>query len=264
MILDGIPVQATKAREDWIFQAVCAGRSTFDFAEITSTHEGRTARFQVFQDALKIDGIRVNVSAETAQKIADVLGCSLLTPKLADLIWLQKSIRLSPHPRAISSDTSAMIDHSTKIDVDLLNLGNPRGIICTVGKHWVIDNDLANHTDRAENYGWHFDGTLAGIPAEHAVSLDGGGHPINLIQGRGTRHDMHHVDYSQVCVLVSKQCSVDGVSMEISDLLKNPDLAPLASHQGVMNVLRQPGVPEVIGISALPMFVITPDDLPSV
>jgi len=38
-----------------------------------------------------------------------------------------------------------------------------------------------------------------------------------------------HTDYSQNCVLVSRDCSVDGAP---------PDL----SHKGPMHVLRQPGV----------------------
>lgn len=251
MALDGIPAQAGQAREDWIFQAVCDGRASYDFAELVSTHDGRTAHFLVFADAMKIDGVRVNVSAQTEQKIADVLGCSLLTPKLADLMWLQKSAKLLPHPRMITSATDAMIDHSAKIDADLAKLGNPAGIVCTVGKHWVIDNDLDSHPGRAENYGWHFDGNI-GIPAEYAVSKDDHGRLITLIQGRGWAHDMHHVDYSQICVLVSRQCTVDGATMDLHDLLKDPALAPLASHQGAMSVLRQPGVPEVTGVTVAP------------
>ena len=259
MALDGIPAQAGQAREDWLFQAVCDGRATYDLAEVVSTHDGRTAHFQVFADALKVDGVRINVSAQTEQKIADVLGFMLMTPKLADLVWLQKSTKLLPHPRQITSATDAMIGHSSLIDADLAKLGNPGGIVCTVGKHWVIDNDLALHAGRAENYGWHFDGNI-GISPEMTATKDDHGQWMKIIQGRGWAHDMHHVDYSQICVLVSRQCTVDGAQMDLMDLLQDASLAPLASHQGVMKVLRQPGVPEVTGVAVIPQVNVDASD----
>jgi len=259
MALDGIPDQAGQAREDWLFQAICAGRGDYTFADLTASIPGHSATFKVFADSLKIDGIRINVSAETEQKIADTLGCLLLTPRLADLMWIQKSAKLAPHPRLITSATSAMIAHSAQIDADLAALGYSGGIVCTVGKHWCIDNDLNSHPGRAENYGWHFEGVLSGIPAENTASKDANGRYMQIIQGRGWAHDMHHVDYSQVCVLVSRKCTVDGIDADLMDVLRDPTLAPLASHQGVMHVLRQPGVPEVPCANFIPPITIVGD-----
>lgn len=244
MILNGIPPKSGQVREDWILQAVCDGRAEYEFADIKSEIDDTTAVFRVFKDALKIDGVRVNVSAKTSQQIADFLGCSLLTPKLADLIWIQRSVTIAPHPQPITSDTVGMISHSAKIDIDLVKTGYSSGIVCTVGKHWCIDNDLEAHSGRAENYGWHYDGNLAGIPVEMSVAKDPSGNKIRVIQGRGWAHDMNHVDYSQVCVLVSKICMVNDQETSLIELLKDPGLSPLASHQGVMRIFRQPGVAE--------------------
>lgn len=239
-----LPPDAGNAREQAIRTLIAQGNYEVTWATVTASHGGHTAEFQVFADALKIEGVRINVSAETEQIIADTIGCMMLTPRLADLVWLQRAVTLPPFPRPITASTAAMIEHSQKIDAALVKLGNPSGLIATVGKHWCIDNDLQTHPGKAENYGWHVAAPMPGIPMEVTASQDANGHYMQIIQGRGWAHDMHHVDYSQTCVLVAKGCKVDGQDMTLADLLKDPSLAPLASHQGVLHVLRQPGVPE--------------------
>ncbi len=235
MSLDLPPNQGSD-REEAILDCMRQGKFLVTYQTITSDVNGHHGEFLVFSDALKIDGVRVNVCAQTEQAIADILGCMLLTPKLADLIWLQKDATIKPFPRPITSSTQAMIDHSADIDKAIASLSAAPNLPCTVGKHWTVSNGLLAHPGRAENYGWHFDGALPGIPAEAAVTPG-----LKLIQGRGWAHDMHHVDYSQTCVLVSRQCQVDGQGRDLTDVLKDPDLAPLANHDGVLKVLRQPG-----------------------
>ncbi len=245
MALD-LPPNAGPERENAILSLVKQGLFEASWASITSQVGVNTAEFQVFSDAMKIEGVRVNVSAETAQMVADMLGCSLLTPKLADLMWVQRQVTLTPFPRPITATTAAMFAHSAQIDAALIAQGNPKGLIQTVGKHWVIDQALATSPGRAMNYGWHFSGSnYQGIAGEATASLlkAANGSYVRMIQGRGTAHDMHHVDYSQICVLVSRSCKVNGVDMDLHDVLKDPHLASLASHQGVLSVLRQPGVP---------------------
>lgn len=244
MSLD-LPPDVGPAREQAIREYVRNSNFEVSWAKVTSTHGEHTGEFWVFADALKIDGVRVNVSAETEQIIADLLGCTLLTAKLADMIWAQRAITLPPFPRQITATTQAMIEHSAKIDAALLKAGYTEGLIATVGKHWLIDNDLLVKAGRAMNYGWHFAGSnFQGIKGEVVATLmkDQSGQYERLIQGRGTAHDMHHADYSQTCVLASRECIVDGQTMDIFDVFRSPDLAPLVSHQGVLKLFRQPGV----------------------
>lgn len=245
-----LPPNATPAREQAILDLIDQGAHSIAWSVITSDHDGHHAEFWVFSDALKIDDVRVNVTAATEQKIADKLDCMLLTPKLADMIWAQRDVTLPPFPRGNTNgmaSTQAMIDHSAKIDAALAKLSEPYGLICTVGKHWVLDNALATKAvGTAMNYGWHFKGpSFQGSAFETTATMmkDENGQYVRLIQGRGTRHDMRHVDYSQICVLVSQECTVDGNTMRLSDVLSDPTLAPLANHGGVLKVLRQPGVP---------------------
>lgn len=241
-----LPPDPTPERERVIQELVRDGDCEYAWTSITSTSGSHTAEFSVFSDALKIDGIRVNVTAETAQAVADTLDCLLLTPKLADLMWLQRAVTLPPFPRGNTngmSTTQAMVDHSTKIDSALAALPDATGLIGTVGKHWVIDNGLLGKpAGTAMNYGWHFEGqSFQGNAFDTTASLikDGSGQLVRLIQGRGTRHNKIHVDYSQVCVLVHRTCTVDGSEMSLTDVLADPDLAPLANHTGVLKVLRQ-------------------------
>lgn len=229
-----------------ILEAVKAGKAVYEFSTIESEYNGHKAQFKVFSDALMIDGVRVAVCANTNQYIADTLDCSPLTAKIADLMWLQRKTTLPPFPRGRIDDMAsvqAMLDHSKRIDKALADKPKPWGLICTVGKLWVLDNDLLSKPGMAMNYGWHYgtEPSYQGVNGELTASkISENGKSVRVIQGRGTRHDAAHIDYSQVCVLQSNKCTVDGVDMRLDAVLTNSDLAPLANHSGVLRVLRQP------------------------
>jgi hypothetical protein len=262
-MLDDFPSTHGPEREAKILECVRNGRAKYNFVKITSEHNGHKAEFLVFEDALKVDGVRVNVNAITQQQIADLLRCILPTAKLYDIMWDQCKHRICPFPRTITSTTQAMIEHSQDIDESLAEMNFPNGLKSTVGKIWIVDNSLASKPGKACNYGWHYGTQSAykGIKGNVNASLmkDSNGLYWYMIQGRGWHHDAMHTDYSQVCVLVSRQCWVDGVEMNVVDVLKNPELAPLANHDGVLKVLRQPNVPELEPIVGLP---IQPPPLP--
>ena len=227
-----------------ILAAVQSGDASHAWSLVTSTSGTHTATFRVFSDALKVNGVRCGVSATLAQQIADVLSCRLLTPKLANLLWLQRTATVVPYPLTqTAADLAVMTKwaraerESALIDAAVAKIGGG-GLVQTVGKHWVLDNDLLSHPGHAENYGWHFNGaTFDGSAWEPAVTP-----PLRVIQGRGWAHDAKHVDYSQTCVLVWQTCVVDGHQTTLDAVLQSAELAPLASHQGALKLLRQPGV----------------------
>lgn len=238
-----LPALPGSARDQAILDAVRNGVASISWATITSSIPGYDASFSVMADALMVEGVRVGVSASLEQQIADLLGCLLLTPKLADLLWLQRTTTLAPIPLGASSamaTTAMMVKESDAIDDALDAQPTPYGLISTVGKHWVLDNDLLAHPGRAINYGWHFLGTIPGVPAESAVTPG-----VQVIQGKGWAHDAQHSDYSQTCILVRRPCQVNGVEEDLADVLQNASTASLASHQGVLRLLRQPGVSEL-------------------
>lgn len=239
-----------------ILAAVQAGNYVVSWGTVTSTYKGHTAQFRVFSDAMKMDvagpdgvvhsNVRISVSAYLEQQIADVLGCSLLTPKLADMLWEQRNVTLLPTPRVITSMTNWMVTNSQAIDAQLSAQGNPVGICQTVGKHWVIDASETQHASKGENYGWHFAKSFGGS-VWAACASDPTNQNCREIQDPGWFHDMHHLDYSQTCCLVSRLCMLDGVQVDIHSILSDAALAPLASHNGVITYLRQPGVPDISG-----------------
>jgi hypothetical protein len=249
-------------RDAQLLAMVQSGDYSVEFGDLPSRANGHSAVFRVFADALKIQGVRISVSASLAQRIADTLECLLLTARLADLLWAQRSLTLRPKlqvPDATMGDTRVFEDESEWIDGQLASVGwRGGGIVQTVGKHWIIDNELLKHPGMACNYGWHLapdnmlvdtKGNVIKSPSlESTVSLPN----VKLVQGRGFRHDAYHADYSQNCVLVSRHCQVDGSYMDLVDVLQSPDLAPLASAQGPLRVLRQPGVSSVPPVAPPP------------
>lgn len=247
-------------RNAYILSKVSRGEYYVDWVPISSTAGGHTATFWVMGDALKVDGVRVMVDATTEQRIADMVGGMLLTPKLADLIFMQSNIRLPPMPHSAwvesgtMTTTAHMVEQSKLIDAAIVKqVGSiddaAYKIVSTVGKHWVITNELGRaKAGKAQNYGWHMVGTSGEAAVTNAIDPKTG-KPLRVIQGPGLAHDRLHTDYSQNCVLVAKRCIVDGRDTTLSAVLSAPALAPLASHQGVVRTLRQPGVPEYTGVA---------------
>lgn len=235
--LMGFPSSTLAAREEYILSEIKEGRYEATLTPLDIPSNDHTLRVWVYADALKVNGIRVNATPELEQRIADHLGCCLLTAKLADLIWLGRGFTLAPMPRPITSTTQAMIEQSRKIDAalppDSLALGT---LISTLGKHWLLDNDAL-----VVNYGWHFLVALSGIKGEPVASLAKNpktGQYYRLIQGRGFKHGFGHTDYSQNVILVSWECELDGQPADLRDILVDPVLSKLVSHQGPLKRLR--------------------------
>lgn len=189
------PSQNGPARDAWILAQIDAGDFEVPLQAIEVQAGGHVGVVHVFSDALKVGGVRINVSADLQQQIADRLGAILLTPRLADLVWQNRVVDLDPKPMTITSSTAAMIEQSNKIEnaIPDSDKGQP---VNTVGKHWVlvksIFSDSARAKRKAANYGWHFEGSnFQGIKGEPTVSLPG----VRVIQGVGTVHDFGHTDY---------------------------------------------------------------------
>ena len=237
-------------RENYIFDRVTAGAFEASWTTVTHCSKDRTIKFQIMEDALKIDGIRVNVSATLQQKLADIFDASLMTAQVADLAYISASRKLLPAPMPISTSVASMVKHSHAIDAQLKSFSNLEGLIADPGKHWILDKKLETNSARACNYGWHFTGPtykgIAGFPVASKLNTFES-KSIKVIQPNAIAHDAKHSDYSQICQLVSQTCWVDGIEKRFSELLIDPVLSSLVSHQGPLKFVRQPGVPEIKG-----------------
>jgi hypothetical protein len=224
-VLERFPEQS-KQREELIVAAVAGGAlDPPEWTTIVSNYQGRRAEIQVTKDALTILGVRFDVTAEGAQRIADRLHAILPTPRILQLIWEQADVRLAPctlPSDAEMASTARMIAHSQCVDQ---RIAGRKGLIVNVGKHWVLTNRIAGKRNLAANYGWFMKGRR----------------PIQTV---GTRHDTAHVDYSQVLRLVKPLIRVDGREVDIRQVGRSPDLWGLVSDEGPLLVWRasRPGV----------------------
>lgn len=153
----------------------------------------------VWADALRIDGVRVAVSARTAQLVADALGMSLATAALEDEIWRVAEIRLEPatfSPARFRIDAWETVErHSAAVDARLQGTpAMPGDLVAGVGKAWVLDDRAIDRPGRAANYGWH----SAGAPYRPVTA----GVP-KVWQPLAFAHNLDHFDYSQTLRLVT-------------------------------------------------------------
>ena len=250
-----------------VVQLVKDGKARFEWAEIKTTHEDKTLIIDVFRDAMKFDevpamtwdfkpiagddrkfdGVRLPASAKQLQEIADVTSCMLLTPRIVDQIWLQAVLKFDSivNVKGNIVAISNINDVHEAIEAKIASLGGDPGdgtLISCVGKYWVLTNELSTSkfgTQGACNYGW----------CAKTASGPGLTYPVQCWQRPGYQHDNGHWDPSQTIRLMYRFATLlrDGEAPEeidLYDVAKDPELAPLISHQGVLNYLRLPGVPE--------------------
>lgn len=197
-----------------IIQAVRDGRAQVPPLVLVTPHVA------VWVDALKIDGVRVGVSARTAQQVADLLGLSLTTPEVEDAVALFASVRIpaktfSPSTHDISSDETER-EHSAAVDRAIADAGIPAGsVVSTVGKAWVLTAGYDKHPGKAANYGWH---------SPDARSKGVTGRAGNVWQPLAWAHNLDHHDYSQTLRL----CLHDGTLPGSGGILRLPGVERLA------------------------------------
>ncbi|HEY6079189.1 MAG TPA: hypothetical protein VIW29_10315 [Polyangiaceae bacterium] len=219
-VLEKFPADHSREREELIVQAVARGAlDPPQWTTITSNYKGRRAQIQVTTDALTILGVRFDVTAEGAQRIADQLHAILPTPRVLQLIWEQAAVRINPctlPPDDKMATTARMIQHSECVDQ---RIAGRAGMVANEGKHWVLSNRIAGKENLAANYGWFMRGRR----------------PVQTV---GTAHDTAHTDYSQVLRLVKPIINVDGRDIDIRHVGRSPELWGLVSDEGPLLVWR--------------------------
>jgi hypothetical protein len=170
-----------------VLQAVVAGRAQFDWIELPNS-----PGVFVFADAMKIDGVRVPVSAYATDDIAQALGVLPTTSMVEDLIQEAATVRVEPTPQNFQHIQEDAIVRAYNADLDRQIAGRS-GLVACVGKSWVLDNVAITHPGRAVNYGmFRHDGPYQNVGASFGKT------PFKLWQQPSTAHDPAHWDYSQV------------------------------------------------------------------
>jgi len=222
-------------REAAILEAARAGHvpaflGRFAVITLESTGpSGATHRAQVrmspdyFAIGTDQDFVRMPMRPGTAQAIADHFGAVLPRPRLVDSIWQQAPYQLRPRPLSPGPPMSSNEYYARAnrlVDAELA--GRPLGPL-TAGakKDIVVTNRLARRPGRVAIYGWH---RTNGRP----------------IQSLSLVHGADYVDYSHGLRLVARELVVDGRTMDIEQVLADPELAGLLSAERPVSVTRYP------------------------
>ncbi|MGE5499387.1 MAG: hypothetical protein ACM3Q2_15000 [Syntrophothermus sp.] len=184
-----------------------------------------TVEIDVMYDYLSIgtdiDFVRIPMTPQTAQSIADAFGCSLPTRKIVNMIFENSRRHIEPvtiFPDGSKNELpSTFLKHNRDIEAKLSNLRIPRYVLVSgLKKDVVISNQLLQKTAKVAIYGWH---GVTGIP----------------IQPLYTGHANYYVDYSHGIRLVNSVIRIDGKETTIQKVLADPLLYKLISDEpGVM------------------------------
>ncbi len=184
-----------------------------------------TAKIEVMPDYLAIgsdtDFVRMPMTPQTAQKIADRFGCVLPTRKMVDAIDAQAEVRLTPHPMTEAREAIATFVEYQRI-IEAQRGNKPLGLLITgIKKDVVLTPRIFEKPHRLAIYGWR---QLNGQPIQ----------PLTIV------HWNQYVDYSHGVRLVRDTLQFDGKALKIPELLSDPDRCGLVSDEGPMKPPRYP------------------------
>lgn len=213
----------------------------------------------VSADAMKIDGVRYNVTYPVHALIGRALGFSMLTMYVADLMWLAAGVQLTFQAKSAwqqdgtMGKSSRMAQYSQILDGLLAGrtLADAQGplIIGNLGKDWMLTKmgfspgntppsppnaavqcQVMPYADTAPNYGWY------GGQSHSIVTA------LRVVQPIGYCHDRGHSDYSQLSRYMGRTMWVhragtpvdQGTWMPVADVLAGPLAHILTGPEGTI------------------------------
>lgn len=228
--IDTLPEQPNEQHNQMTLEAISSGVLLVEWSPISSTWKDHVATFQVSTDAAFClldsgERFRPQFSAKMAQEAAELVGGMMPTTKILDLRHLASNqlnaILLTAGPDM--SSTTYSKNYNQKLEAKRANY---EGIVSDAGKPWINDNQLAN-SNGACLYGF-FDKSA---PFTNSIGL-------KLWQQVGTKHNNQHQDYSSTLILMSIVCEVDGDSMMVEDIARDPELSNLLNYGGKLNFTK--------------------------
>jgi hypothetical protein len=165
-----------------------------------------------------------------AQKVADLLHCSLPTRKMVDDIYSAAAVKLTPSPippTAAMISVPIFIEHNSTVAIQRKEqlAEHPLGaLVAGHKKDVVISSKLLEKPGKVAIYGWH----------------KSDGKPIQPLY---TGHADTWADYSHGIRLVQLSLTVNGAPQTIPEVLANPGLAGLLSDEGPISNPKYPTTP---------------------
>jgi len=230
--MEKIKNMSYQQREPYILREIRNGNTPDfckSFVEVTLRYNGHTCQVQVMPDYMAIGSnknfCRIPVSPETAQKIADYLGCSLPTTRLVDSISKAAAYRIAPITHLPVGNNNELVEmfvlHNQEIEKALAAVvtgwDRKTTLVDGLKKDIVITNRLQSEAGKVAIYGWYKpDGTY--------------------IQPLYLGHVHWYMDYSHGVRLVNSLVLLDGKPATIRQVLHDAALYPLLSSEaGIMD-----------------------------
>jgi len=167
------------------------------------------------------DYLRIPLTRPSAVIIAKEFGCVLPTRKIVDAIAKQAEFRFKPQPLPPGNKMRSIeyyVRHNKMIEQQ--HQGRPLGELVAGHKKDVVLTNRLFGPERIAIYGWH--------------KKDG-----SPIQNLSTVHGARYADYSHGIRLVYEKICVDGQMRSIYEVLEDPKLAPVLSHEGLIPKIRR-------------------------
>lgn len=158
-----------------------------------------------------------------AQRICNVLDCTLPTRKMVDQIWSAAPLKLAPStipPSAEMTTIPVMWQHNETMwsqREQQIETYPPGTLVAGAKKDVIISNSVYGNAPpgRVVIYGWHYQN----------------GSPI---QPRYSGHAETYADYSHGIRLVQDSVTINGEAGSIKEILQNASLHLLFSDEGAM------------------------------
>ena len=219
-------------RENWIYAQVVSGNVPGwqrTLRPVSVSGGGHTATYYVSPDYLAIgsdtDYFLEPATPLLAQRLADLLGCTLPTRKMVNQIWTNAAVKMNPQPIAPSGEMITVpVFASNNVMVrtqrNTFTNSQPLGALVSGDKKDVVISTLiySNLQTGVPKpvviYGWHY---TNGAP----------------IQPLYNGHEETYADYSHGIRFVQMNLTVGGVANTVTNVLANPALASLLSDETV-------------------------------
>ncbi len=164
------------------------------------------------------DFCRIAVTPGTASRMARILGCLLITPKLSDDIHDAATVRLQPQPLTEQRESAAtLLQHENLIRQQLLMQETAEPFLLSgVKKDLVLTTRLLGKPRKVALYGWQ---QPDGLP----------------IQPVYAGHSQQYVDYSHAVRLIHETLWINHQPHSTTEILSDPVLWPLLTREGPLN-----------------------------
>ena len=222
------------AREKIIYREIRTGNIPNFYRKLTEIKDTifngeniHTISYYVSPDFLAIgsdeDYFYCPMRPQLAQKVANLLKCSLPTRKISNCIYQNAEVKMSPQPIPPSKEMitvpvfekhNLLVGTQRKVSVQEHPLGS---LVAGNKKDVVVSNKIFNQKGqlRVVIYGWH--------------KPDG-----NAIQPLYNGHSTLHVDYSHGIRMIQNKVWIDGKKTTIQKVLASQPFHSLLSDEGMI------------------------------